>query len=92
MDTTYNVLHYTVVNSPENSEMLAFQKKTSEAQKNATLWQNKLKEFQFKGNKDSVDYYTKKLDDINTEMLDFIKALIDRNPDFLFFCHNLSFY
>ena len=37
MDTTYNVLHYTVVNSPENSNMLAFQKKTSEAQKNAKI-------------------------------------------------------
>ena len=84
LDTTYNVLNYSVVNSPENAEMLAFQKKTSEAQKNATLWQNKLKEFQFKGAKDSVDYYTKKLEDINTEMVNFIKALIDRNPTFLF--------
>ena len=84
MDTSYNVTNYSVINSPENSEMLSFQKKTSEAQKNATLWQNKLKEFQFKGIKDSIDYYSKKLDDINTEMLDFIKALIDRNPNFLF--------
>ena len=35
LDTTMNVDHFSVVNSPENAEMLRFQKKTAQASKDA---------------------------------------------------------
>jgi len=84
LDTTGNVDHFTVKNSPENEEMLRFQRKTSEAQSIANGWSKKVKEFEAAGNKDSSEYYKNKLSGINDEMLDFINALIDKNPGFLF--------
>ena len=84
LDTTMNVDNASVKNSPENSEMLRFQKKTAQASKQANEWAKKRKEFDEAGNADSADVYREKLSDINKEMTDFINDLIDRNPDFLF--------
>ena len=84
LDTTMNVDNVTVKNSPENAEMLRFQKKTAQASKNANEWSKKYRDFEAADNADSASYYKEKLTHINNEMTDFINALIDRNPDFLF--------
>lgn len=84
LDTTGNVEHFSVKNSPENEEMLKFQRKTSVAQKSANDWSKKYKEFDAAGNKDSAEYYKNKLNGLNDEMMAFIDALIASHPDFLF--------
>lgn len=85
LDTTGNVENFSVINSPENAEMLKFQIKTATAQKNASEWAKKRKEFDEKGIKDSADYYADKLKNINNEMLDFINnEIIGPHPDYLF--------
>ena len=84
LDTTMNVDNVTVKNSPENAEMLRFQKKTAHASKSANEWSKKYKDFEAAGIADSVSFYKEKLTHINNEMTVFINDLIDRNPDFLF--------
>ncbi len=84
LDTTMNVEHFSVKNSPENAEMLRFQRKTAQASKEANEWAKKRKDFEEAGNTDSANYYKEKLTNINDEMLAFINDLIDQNPDFLF--------
>ncbi len=84
LDTTGNVENFNVINSPENEEMLKFQRKTSMAQKNAKEWSAKVKEFEEKKMTDSVEFYKEKLSNINKEMLDFIDQMIAAHPDFLF--------
>ena len=84
IDTTANVENFSVVNSPENSEMLRFQKKTAQASVLANEWAKKRKEFDEAGNTDSAEVYKQKLANINNEMTEFINDLISRNPDFLF--------
>ena len=84
LDTTMNVDNVTVKHSPENAEMLRFQRKSAQASKYADEWSQKIKDFEAAGNTDSANYYKEKLTHINNEMADFINDLIDRNPDFLF--------
>ena len=84
LDTTMNVDHFSVKNSPENAEMLRFQQKTAKASMDANEWSKKRKEFETSGNTDSANYYKDKLSNINNEMQEFINDLINKNPDFLF--------
>ena len=84
LDTTMNVDNVTVKNSPENAEMLRFQKKTAQASKDADEWSKTCRDVEAAGNADSASYYKEKLTHINNEMTVFINDLIDRNPDFLF--------
>lgn len=84
LDTTGDVSHFSVINSPQNEEMLKFQNKTATAQKNASAWSKKIKGFEEKNMTDSVEFYKNKLSSINKDMLDFIHGLIDANPDYLF--------
>ena len=84
LDTTGNVDNFSVKNSPENEEMLKFQRKTSSAQQSASEWAKKVRTFEEAGNKDSSEYYKNKLNNLNEEMMTFINDLIDRHPDFLF--------
>jgi hypothetical protein len=84
IDTTGDVTHFSVAGSPENAEMLRFQKKTTEAQKQRYEWSNKAKAFDESGNKDSLDHYVGKIRMLHTEMEQFILELIDNNPTFLF--------
>lgn len=84
LDTTMNVDIMTVKNSPENSEMLRFQRKTAQATKDADEWSKKRKVFEDAGKTDSAEVYKEKLANINNEMSEFIDDLINRNPDFLF--------
>ena len=84
LDTTMNVDHFSVKNSPENAEMLRFQQKTAKASKDAGEWSKKRKEFEAAGNTDSANYYKDKLSGINEEMQTFINDLIAKNPNFLF--------
>ncbi len=84
LDTSMNVDHFSVKNSPENAEMLRFQQKTAKASRDANEWSKKRKEFEAAGNTDSANYYKEKLSNINDEMQAFINDLIDKNPDFLF--------
>ena len=85
LDTTTNVDNFSTKNSPENEEMLKFQRRTAIAQKSANEWSKKYKEFDAAGQKDSADYYKGKLNKINDEMLDFINhEIIEKHPDYLF--------
>ena len=84
LDTTGMVDNFSVKNSPENAEMLRFQKKTSQASEQANAWSKKRKDFEAAGNADSANYYKEKLVGINDEMTAFIDELIAKNPDFLF--------
>lgn len=84
LDTTGNTLNFSVKNSPENSEMLAFQQKTQIAQKEFREVINKKKQFENENIKDSLAFYTEKQTSINDDVLHFINQLIAKNPDFLF--------
>lgn len=84
LDTTGEVNHFSIKNSPENEEMLKFQRKTSEAQNLANEWSKKEKEFDESKQKDSSDVYRHKLMSINDTMMNFMHALIDRHPNYLF--------
>lgn len=84
LDTTYNTANFSVINSPQNAEMLAFQQKTASAQLRVKEIQEKRKKFENTHQTDSVAYYTEQLQLVNKEMTDFIHNLIERNPDFLF--------
>lgn len=85
LDTTGNVVNYTVVNSPENEEMLKFQKRSGLAGKLANEWRKKITEFEGKGQTDSVEFYQNMLMGVNDEMLDFINnEIIAQHPDYLF--------
>jgi AhpC/TSA family. len=84
LDTTGNVENFSVQNSPENVEMLKFQRKTADAQKRATAWGKKVKDFEGAGKTDSAEVYKEKLKNLNTEMQDFINELIAAHPDYLF--------
>ena len=84
LDTTTNVNNFSVSRSPENEEMLKFQRKTAEAQKVSMEWSKKRKEFDEKGIKDSADFYMDKLKGLNEEMRTFIENLIAEHPDYLF--------
>ena len=84
LDTTMDVNNFSVEGSPENAEMLRFQRKTSEASKDASEWAKKRKEFDEAGNTDSANVYKERLANINNEMQEFINDLIAKNPDFLF--------
>ena len=85
LDTTTDVEHFSTKNSPENDEMLKFQRRTAIAQKSANEWSKKYKDFNAAGQKDSADFYKDKLSKINEEMLDFINhEIIDKHPDYLF--------
>ena len=84
LDTTMNPENFSVKNSPENAEMLRFQKKTAQASQLANEWAKKRKEFDEAGNADSANYYKDKLAGINDEMTAFINELIAKNPDYLF--------
>jgi peroxiredoxin len=84
LDTTGNVNHFSVIGSPENMEMLRFQRKTTEAQKNMAEWGKKRKEFEEKNNTDSASHYLELMRNMHAEMEQFISELIDKNPAFLF--------
>lgn len=84
LDTTGNVDNFSTSNSPENEEMLKFQRKTASAQKNASNWGKLRKEFEEKGQKDSADFYLNKLTGLNDEMKAFIDDLINAHPNYLF--------
>ena len=84
LDTTMDVNHFSVEGSPENAEMLRFQRKTSDASQKANEWSKKRREFDEAGNTDSAEAYKAKLAGINDEMQAFINDLIARNPEFLF--------
>jgi hypothetical protein len=84
LDTTMDVNNFSVEGSPENAEMLRFQRKTSQASRDANEWSKKRKEFEDAGNTDSANVYKEKLSNINNEMQEFINDLIAKNPNFLF--------
>jgi len=84
LDTTGNVLNFSVQNSSENAEMLRFQQKTVEAKKKMMDWDKKRTEFESRGKKDSADFYFELMKEMNREMELFITDLIKRNPTYLF--------
>ncbi len=85
LDTTGNLDNFVIRNSPQNEEMLKFQRKTSHAQQQAMEWSKKYKEFDGAGNTDSAEFYKSKLRNINDEMLKFIdEEIIAAHPDYLF--------
>jgi len=84
LDTALNIYDFSVVGSPENSELLRFQQKSFTAKKQIIELSEKRKEFEEKELKDSAEYYLKKMKEIDAEMEQFITELIDANPNFLF--------
>jgi len=84
LDTTGNVSNFSVIGSPENAEMLRFQQKTTEAQKNMSEWGKKRKELEDNDNKDSAAHYLELMMNMHKEMEQFISDLIDKNPTYLF--------
>jgi hypothetical protein len=84
LDTTGNVHNFSVTGSPENEEMLRFQRKTVEAQRSMKEWGQKRKEFEEQSKVDSAEIYKEKMIALNNEMELFIGDLIDRNPSYLF--------
>jgi len=84
LDTTGNLLNFSVIGSPENAEMLRFQQKSTESQKKMMEWDKKRKEFDTNGNKDSADFYLDKMQNIHKVMEQFIADLIEKNPTYLF--------
>ncbi|PKP21222.1 MAG: hypothetical protein CVU04_02270 [Bacteroidetes bacterium HGW-Bacteroidetes-20] len=83
LDTIGDVRNFRVEGSPQNAEMLRFQRKTVKAQQQVKYFQEKMKEFE-NGNKDSLEFYTQQMKNLNKEMEDFIKDLIAQNPNYLF--------
>lgn len=83
LDTLGDVRNFRVEGSPQNAEMLRFQRKTVRAQQSVKLYQEKMKEFET-GNKDSLEFYTQEMKNLNKEMEEFIKDLIAQNPSYLF--------
>jgi len=84
LDTTGNVNNFSVIGSPENAEMLRFQQKTADAQKKMAGWREKKTMFEEQEIKDSAEYYSELMKNMNMEMEQFITELIDKNPTFLF--------
>jgi len=84
MDTTGNIMNFSVMGSPENAEMLRFQQRSTDAHKNISEWGNKRKEFEETRNLDSVEHYTEKIIKKHKEMEQFILEFIEINPTFLF--------
>lgn len=84
LDTTGDVNHFSVKNSPENEEMIRFQRKTTEAQNWADEWSKKNQSFTAANLKDSATFYQNKLIALNDTMVNFMKDLIARHPDYLF--------
>lgn len=84
IDTIGDVRNFQVVNSPQNSEMLRFQRQSVKAQRQVNQYQERYKENQAINNQDSMDYYAQKLKEVNEEMQAFIKDLIEQNPNYLF--------
>ena len=84
LDTVGDVRNFRVTGSPQNEEMLLFQRKNVEAQRKANLFQESYKQFEEEQNEDSVAFYRERLQDLNTEMENFITDFINKNPDYLF--------
>ena len=81
LDTTGKHETFSVINSPENVELLKFQAQTASAQEEMKEFQEKLEKA--KGTADTVKYQ-KRIEEINEGMLTFIDELIAQNPNFLF--------
>ncbi|MDR1757817.1 MAG: DUF5106 domain-containing protein [Bacteroidales bacterium] len=84
LDTSMDASKVTVLNSAPNSEMLLFQQRAAQANKEAKEYGDKLKSAQETKNQQEIDEYTEKLKKVNEGMLTFIDELIARNPGYLF--------
>ena len=84
LDTTMNPANFSVKNSPQNSEMLAFQVQTTKARGKSREFIEKIEKFEEEANTDSTEYYKNQLDNLDKEMKAYINELILRNPDYLF--------
>lgn len=73
-----------VTNSPQNDEMMAFQRKTSAASKRMSELHKAYDEAKQANNEKDMEMLDKDIKDLNAEMEQFIKNLIARNPDYLF--------
>lgn len=83
-DTTGTVENVVFTNSPQNDEVLAFQRKTVAAQKQMTELHRSLDEAKKADKKKDIDKYTEDIKNLNKEMKDYIWELINRHPDYLF--------
>ncbi len=83
IDTVGDVRNFNVKNSPQNEEMLRFQRKTVYAQMQIKEYQEMINKYK-ETDEDSLEFYNQKVRDVNNEMEQFITELIDKNPTFLF--------
>lgn len=84
IDTIGDVRNFRVENSPQNEEMLRFQRQSVKAQRMVKNYQECYKIHKEANQKDSIEYYENKMKEINDEMQFFIKDLIASNPSYLF--------
>lgn len=83
-DTTGNVKNVSYVNSPQNEILLAFQKKTVDAQKDMSDLRRYHEDAKKENNQAAMDLYDEKMKKLNEEMETYIWDLINANPDYLF--------
>ena len=83
-DTTGKVDNVSFVNSPQNDEVLAFQKKTVSAQQQMSSYRKGLEEAKHSNNQAEIDRWTEKIKILNAEMDTFIRNLREVHPEYLF--------
>ena len=83
-DTTGMVDGVSYINSPQNNEVLGFQKKTVSAQKQMGELRKSYDAAKKADNQADMDKYSEQMKDLNKEMKDYIWDLINRHPDYLF--------
>ncbi len=83
-DTTGLVEKVVFTDSPQNDEVLAFQRKTVTAQKQMNELHSAYDAAKKDNNQADVDKYTEEIKNLNKEMKDYIWDLINRHPDYLF--------
>ena len=83
-DTTGTIDNVSYTNSPQNDEVLAFQKKTVVAQKKMGELHKALDVAKKDNIQEDIDKYTEEIKNLNKEMKDIILDLIKRNPSYLF--------
>ncbi len=84
LDTTGDPSKITVKDSPENEILIDFQRHTIKAQKEIADLNKAKKYAETHENKDSVEFYTKKIEAVDKEMKDYINYLIENHSDYVF--------
>lgn len=83
-DTTGTIENVVYTGTPQNDEVLAFQRKTVTAQKQMAELHKSLDNAKKSDNQSDVEKYTEEIRALNKEMKNYIWGLINSHPDYLF--------